>query len=1259
MQVRSLNEKNVKATAGWGLLLVVCIGGQIRADSWPMRQRDVHNTGRTDFVVPASRMNHTFFDVLAWQKQSPGSPNDGNFSSTSMVFFDEVGPGGTDVVVGGFHWPKGVQGMNRHTGALSWNGNPGGGEAIGTNTPAFSNDGSVVYVTNDYNVTPEFPNGFPLMAFHAAVGPSVFWHNGTDVNPSHLGAFSPKIAPDGRIFLHAWVDRPYAAEDLGASIVETWAAQTPADCGLSDPTLHVGGGQLQVVVGARYGAIIGYDGDTGSELWRQPVAGAVDAPATIDPISGNIYVGAGDSSIYVVGLDRTGNQLWSSVSPLVYNYSEGVNHPERTQAAGCLTHDGETYYFQTNSQQGEGHLYAINTADGSVRWTLATGSLGWEQNSSSSPIVTPNGVIVVGNNDAGTYYAIRDDGSSATVLDTFAVDPAGNARASATLAPDGKLYLPLRTTWFVTNGDGDAPTFQGENVFSCFDLAEGASSPLPPPSGQTAIALNHAVRVSWTAIIDRSGQFDHYAVYRATGPFTSVSGWTPVGTVGDIGATSFLDATAANGTSYFYAVATVAQGGGQSETVHSIGPRTPLDETDLQVVSVSRTPRYPRYAPIYTNYEITEPSGFGSYYFSAATGLGNGQDASTQRWPNLNDPVTYTATVRNRGTNPWTTPIGVSWRVDGIIVARATQSVVLQPGDVTTFTFIRNWEQQAHDIGFTLEVSDARAENNSLTINTKSVAFLSYVDRSRLEDFREETRQYPDAATDDFLDWLNRSMVRFNQMFVDAGTAKRVHFDVLEVLEDRDADPNIDTIPFAVFPFRYRASEGSLRLSGYYSPSDDIDFGLLHEMGHQLGLIDIYQLNLGPDQNQVAGTGYNAVPCLMNGVSHFLSQNSALAMTHWLDIAHGYFGQYLYGIPTHLRMRFTGFDGQPLVSATVRVFQKLDRPDLGQVITRQVKFEGLTDSGGYFDLPNVNIDGSLVPRTFAGDELHDNPFGYVAVVGNNGLLLFEVEDRGAVDYAWLDITEANNAYRLGQTDEAVFERRLALGGPLQFCPPPDMAEQNAASWASWSEDGTISVSNDPGLKYVGQSSLRIDTTGGFDNYVRYPGDRRARWDLSDVQRVRVWFNALNPNDYGFQSQSPWLRLGNRNGFFEWRPTFDILDNAIDQWVELTIPIGGDDVWQRTILGSPVLSEISYIELHADTWGYGFSLWMDGLEFDPGCAVDLGDFREFRACMSGPGMAPDPLAPFTPEGCREAFDTDGDGDVDMKDFAALQASFTGP
>ena len=176
----------------------------------------------------------------------------------------------------------------------------------------------------------------------------------------------------------------------------------------------------------------------------------------------------------------------------------------------------------------------------------------------------------------------------------------------------------------------------------------------------------------------------------------------------------------------------------------SIGPRKPWDETDLQVVSVARSPQYPRYAAEYTSYQVTDPSGFGPYLISAATSLGDGQTADTQRFPNVGDAVTYTATVRNRGSNAVSEVLCVSWQLDGAPVAADSQSVTLAPGNTTTFTYVMTWDNQPHDLTFTIDTPDARPDNNSLTTNTLAVPFLTYIDKSFVESFRDEwSPNYP------------------------------------------------------------------------------------------------------------------------------------------------------------------------------------------------------------------------------------------------------------------------------------------------------------------------------------------------------------------------------------------------------------------------------------------------------------------------------------------------------------------------------------
>jgi hypothetical protein len=321
---------------------------------------------------------------------------------------------------------------------------------------------------------------------------------------------------------------------------------------------------------------------------------------------------------------------------------------------------------------------------------------------------------------------------------------------------------------------------------------------------------------------------------------------TPIAQISSRTATRYVDITAVNGQSYYYAVAVRLANGQVSERVRSVGPRTPFNETDLQVVSIARTPRYPRYEPIYDEFTITEPStGFGPYIVTFARRLGSGQTDATQRFPRNGDRVNYTAYVRNRGTNAFCGDVTIQWRVNGALVSEQRVYLALQPGETRSFTYTRTWDNTDPEIRFTLSSGlDERAANNSLAIHAKSVPFRSFVDRTYLEEFRERSRRDSRATTDDFIDWLNHHMRHFNLMFADAGSPKRVHYDVIDILEDDQPDPNLgnEWHHFAPFPLptpRFRAGDGYLRelpYTAYYEQQRDIDKGLLHEFGHQLGV---------------------------------------------------------------------------------------------------------------------------------------------------------------------------------------------------------------------------------------------------------------------------------------------------------------------------------------------------------------------------------------------------------------------------------------
>ncbi|MBN2446046.1 MAG: hypothetical protein JXO22_04950 [Phycisphaerae bacterium] len=783
-----------------------------------------------------------------------------------------------------------------------------------------------------------------------------------------------------------------------------------------------------------------------------------------------------------------------------------------------------------------------------------------------------------------------------------------------------------------------------------------------PPEGLMAVSGNNQVAFEWQAWTDIGGLFNHYAIYRDTVPITDTAGLTPIHTISSRTTTAWTDTTASNGVDYYYALTVVFPTSGETGPA-MIGPRKPRDENDLQITSMSRLPRYPRYYPNYTYYQVTEPSGYGPYVFSAATSLGGGQDASTPRWPDTGDPVTYTAAVRNRGTNTWSGTVSTSWTLDGAPLQDQDYSVALAPGDTTTFSVVVNWDDELHDLAFSLNVTDARPENNVRTIGTKSVPFLTYVDLGVLEEFRDAlSPTYAQAATDDMVDWLWRHAEEMNAMFAEKGGLKRVHYDVLEVIHDYDADPGIERSPFAIFPFRYHSpSFGDPRSPGYYHADVDIDYGLCHEMSHQLGLIDLYRMDLAASNNLATGQGYWATDGLMRGCSPFYADNSVLAMDHWLSKAHGYYGQYLYCLPQTIQMRVVGYDGYPLSGALVRMYQKAEVPGLGEYITDQVKAQGMTDENGIWTLPNVPIDPNLVPVTFAGDELHDNPFGYVAVVGTNGLLHFEITYRGVTGYGWLEITEANNAYWGGQTAVWTFDREIPAQGGIETEPLDDMTEQNSGNWDGWPDLASfVTLTDDGARKHVGASALKIVSTWYNDTYVTYPAGFIAQWDLTTKSAIRFWAYTLASNSY--QNYSPWVVIGTEGGgYYQYKPNGNLLNDAQGQWVEFVIPINGDDTWTRTTSGTPALDNINYIEIHADAAGGGFTLWLDGVGFDgytlgdTNCdgAVDVFDIDSFVMAIIDAGV----YEAAYPDCDVNNADCNLDGMADVFDIDAFVAAIT--
>jgi hypothetical protein len=177
--------------------------------------------------------------------------------------------------------------------------------------------------------------------------------------------------------------------------------------------------------------------------------------------------------------------------------------------------------------------------------------------------------------------------------------------------------------------------------------------------------------------------------------------------------------------------------------------------------------------------------------------------------------------------------------------------------------------------------------------------------------------------------------------------------------------------------------------------------------------------------------------------------------------------------------------------------------------------------------------------------------------------------------------------------------------PFLSAPPPDIQHQPPSDlteppslWTVYASDGQTTVATwDSSQKTAGAAALKIATESGFDVMIQYwPEEPKiASWDLSGMRYLELWLLAANAHP--FQQNS--IRLGNESGgYYSYDAAADVFSSAIGRWKHLVIPLAGNATWTRTSRGQVALSDISYVQIHADTWDAGFTLWIDELSFAP-------------------------------------------------------------
>lgn len=151
-----------------------------------------------------------------------------------------------------------------------------------------------------------------------------------------------------------------------------------------------------VYVGSLDSNFYALDLETARVLWRFEAHSPIRATACLD--AGRVFVYCGDGALYA--LDKsTGNQIWRFKTFSGYMGERKVDFADYYHSSPVL-HEGVLYFGG-----GDGHVYAVKSADGSLLWSFKTGDV-----VHSTPALKDN-KLFIGSFDGHLYALNRLDGS--------------------------------------------------------------------------------------------------------------------------------------------------------------------------------------------------------------------------------------------------------------------------------------------------------------------------------------------------------------------------------------------------------------------------------------------------------------------------------------------------------------------------------------------------------------------------------------------------------------------------------------------------------------------------------------------------------------------------------------------------------------------------------------------------------------------------------------------------------------------------------
>lgn len=456
---------------------------------------------------------------------------------------------------------------------------------------------------------------------------------------------------------------------------------------------------------------------------------------------------------------------------------------------------------------------------------------------------------------------------------------------------------------------------------------------------------------------------------------------------------------------------------------------------DLNVTYISTTPRYFRYCVEYINNVPVLCPG----------------TEQQKRWPSTGEQITYTAHVINKGAS-MTELAPFRWKLKGLVQTTGLIPA-LSSNEEKIFSFSTTWTNTFYDVEFEADYTGSVAEitdhNNSKRVGSNDITISYWVEKP-LYDLFNKTKN--SLGSYSFEDWAQAHIYELNMRLLNAvytptspnGVPDRVHIDKFIIADELDGpnspmhtDPDLYHIDG-----RWQSTDGDATnakgLGGFYQQYVNdyitkIDWGVVHEITHQLGVPDLYHMRLpqAPPNNGIQILGLSGQPItrfmlpndgesfpyadLMGGgdirpyTDHTVfSSHTAAGLNSNSGKRRGYYAEYYFDTPDTTRLQILDKNGGPVRNAQVNLYQR--NPDT-EIFDNTAELTGMTDAQGMVFI----LNRSVTPVTTAtGHTLKSNPFGQIRVAGTNATMIVKVTQLDKEGYGYLLLHDLNMHYWNGE-----------------------------------------------------------------------------------------------------------------------------------------------------------------------------------------------------------------------------------------------------